>query len=80
MENFNADETVSLMKMTNDAEKSLSAGNSYWDCFKGVNLRRTEIACVVWMIQTLCGSPMTGYATYFYSQAGIDTVNSLTCL
>jgi MFS transporter, SP family, general alpha glucoside:H+ symporter len=76
IKNFNADETISLMKKTNYVEKSFSAGNSYWDCFKGVNLRRTEIACMVWMIQTLCGSPMTGYATYFYNQAGFDTENS----
>jgi len=70
---FNADESVQLMKRTNEVEKSLSAGNSYLDCFRGVNLRRTEIACMVWITQTLCGSPLTGYATYFYVQAGTAT-------
>jgi SP family general alpha glucoside:H+ symporter-like MFS transporter len=74
--NFNLEETISLMKKTNEVEKNLSAGNSYWDCFKGVNLRRTEIACMVWMIQTLCGSSMTGYATYFYEQTGFDQEQS----
>jgi MFS transporter, SP family, general alpha glucoside:H+ symporter len=69
---FNVDETISLMKKTNEVEKSLSAGNGYWDCFRGVNLRRTEIACMVWIIQTLCGAPMTGYATYFYEQTGFE--------
>jgi MFS transporter, SP family, general alpha glucoside:H+ symporter len=71
--NFNADETIQLMKNTNEVEKSLGASSSYLDCFRGVNLRRTEIACMVWMTQTLCGSPLTGYATYFYVQAGLDT-------
>jgi MFS transporter, SP family, general alpha glucoside:H+ symporter len=71
--NFNADETIQLMKKTNEVEKSLTAGSSYLDCFRGVNLRRTEIACMVWMTQTLCGSPLTGYATYFYVQAGFGT-------
>jgi MFS transporter, SP family, general alpha glucoside:H+ symporter len=39
-------------------------------------LRRTEIACMVWMIQALTGSSLTGYAAYFYSVAGFDTANS----
>jgi MFS transporter, SP family, general alpha glucoside:H+ symporter len=71
--NFNADETILLMKNTNEVEKSLGASSSYLDCFRGVNLRRTEIACMVWMTQTLCGSPLTGYATYFYNEAGLAT-------
>jgi SP family general alpha glucoside:H+ symporter-like MFS transporter len=70
---FNVDETVQLMKRTNEIEESMGAGTSYLDCFRGVNLRRTEIACMVWMTQTLCGSPLTGYATYFYVQAGFAT-------
>jgi len=71
--NFNADETIQLMTKTNEVEKNLTAGSSYLDCFRGVNLRRTEIACMVWMTQTLCGSSLTGYATYFYVQAGFPT-------
>jgi SP family general alpha glucoside:H+ symporter-like MFS transporter len=37
------------MKKTNEVEENLSASKSYFDCFKGVNLRRTEIACMVWI-------------------------------
>lgn len=73
---FDVDESVALMKKTNEVEKQLQAGMTYLDCFKGVNLRRTEIACVVWMTQTLCGAPMTGYATYFYRQAGFGVQQS----
>jgi SP family general alpha glucoside:H+ symporter-like MFS transporter len=69
---YNTEDAIMLMKRTNEVEEYLSAGAGYLDCFKGVNLRRTEIACMVWMIQTLCGSPMTGYATYFYVQAGFN--------
>lgn len=78
---FNADETISLMVKTNEVEKLLSEGTSYFDCFKGVNLRRTEIACMAWMTQTLSGSPLTGYATYFYVQAGFDSEHAfdLSC-
>jgi SP family general alpha glucoside:H+ symporter-like MFS transporter len=63
MTNFNVDEAICLMKMTNEAEANISAGKSYFDCFKGVNLRRTEIACIA-------------YAAYFYNQAGFDTEKS----
>lgn len=73
---YSADQTIALMKHTNEVEKYLHPTSSYLDCFKGVNLRRTEIVCVVWMIQTLSGSPMTGFATYFFTNAGLATVQS----
>ncbi|KAI7704319.1 hypothetical protein KC353_g13550, partial [Hortaea werneckii] len=47
--------TVNMMIYTNELEKKEIAGAKYWDCFKGVNLRRTEIVTFVWAIQTLCG-------------------------
>lgn len=74
--NFNVEETVALMQHTNAVEKSLSSGLSYRDCFKNVDLRRTEIACMVWMTQALCGSAMTAYAAYFYVQAGFSTARA----
>ncbi len=74
---FNADETIAMMQHTNEVEKYLNGGGvSYLDCFKGTDLRRTEICCMVWCTQALCGSSMTGYAAYFYEQAGFDTANS----
>ncbi|KAF8850446.1 sugar transporter-like protein [Acephala macrosclerotiorum] len=73
---FNADATIAMMTHTNEIEKQISAGTSYWDCFKGIDLRRTEIACMVWMVQTLCGSTFMGYSTYFYQQAGLPTTAS----
>jgi MFS transporter, SP family, general alpha glucoside:H+ symporter len=74
--NFNVDETVAMMQHTNEVEKSLSAGLSYRDCFKNTDLRRTEIACVVWMTQALCGAAITGYVAYFYIQAGFSTTRA----
>ena len=73
---FNADETIAMMTHTNELEKQISAGTSYLDCFRGSDRRRTEIACMVWMVQTLCGSTFMGYSTYFYQQAGLPTVDS----
>ena len=73
---FNADETVAMMEHTNAVEKYLNPGNSYLDCFRGTDRRRTEIACVVWVTQNLCGSALWGFAPYFYEQAGLATTRS----
>ncbi|KAK9358964.1 hypothetical protein V1504DRAFT_441685 [Lipomyces starkeyi] len=61
---------------TNEIEKNMSQGTSYWDCFRGTNLRRTEISCLVWAIQVLCGTGLMTYSTYFYKQAGLPTQQS----
>ncbi|KAK9258192.1 general substrate transporter [Lipomyces tetrasporus] len=74
--NFSIDDTIAMIEHTNELEKELSAGTSYWDCFKGIDLRRTEIVCGVWIVQTLCGQNIMGYSTYFLVQAGLPTVHS----
>lgn len=56
----NFDETIAMMIHTNELEKEIGAGTSYFDCFKGIDLRRTEVACGVWMCQNLCGSGLMG--------------------
>jgi MFS transporter, SP family, general alpha glucoside:H+ symporter len=75
---FNADETISMMIHTNEVEKYLSGGKEgYMACFRqGSDRRRTEIACMVWVTQAMCGSTLTGYAAYFYEAAGFDVANS----
>jgi SP family general alpha glucoside:H+ symporter-like MFS transporter len=73
---FDVDKTVAMMQHTNELERELSAGTSYWDCFQGVNLRRTEIVCITWLIQNICGSTFMGYSTNFYEQAGLAETNS----
>lgn len=65
-----------MMVSTNELEKALESGTNYWDCFKGIDLRRTEIVCVTWSIQNLCGSAFMGYSTYFYEQAGLPIVDA----
>jgi MFS transporter, SP family, general alpha glucoside:H+ symporter len=52
---FNVNDRIAMMVHTNVQEKAVDAGTSYKDCFTGVDLRRTEIACCVWMIQVGCG-------------------------
>lgn len=41
---FDADETISMMIHTTALEDQITKGSSYWDCFKGINLRRTEVS------------------------------------
>ena len=53
---FSVDDTVAMMVHTNELEKDISSGTSYWDCFKGIDLRRTEITAITWGIQNFCGS------------------------
>ncbi|RVD86103.1 uncharacterized protein DFL_004397 [Arthrobotrys flagrans] len=68
--------TLSMTIHVNELEKRLQEGTSYLDCFKGINLRRTEIVCVVWMTQVLCGIWFGGNVIYFLEQAGFDTKKS----
>lgn len=41
--NFDADETVAMMAHTSALEKKTTSGATYLDCFKGHDLRRTEV-------------------------------------
>ncbi|KAK3671968.1 hypothetical protein LTR78_008143 [Recurvomyces mirabilis] len=67
------DDTISMMRHTNEIEKELDSGISYLSCFKGTNLRRTEITCITWVIQAASGASQIGYAAYFFEQAGLPT-------
>lgn len=67
------DQTVAMMRHTDELEKEMSAGTSYRDCFKGVDLRRTEITCLAWAVQPLCGASLMGFSAYFFEQAGLST-------
>ncbi|KAK3402467.1 hypothetical protein B0T20DRAFT_609 [Sordaria brevicollis] len=69
---FDADETISMMVHTTALEEKTTQGATYWDCFKGHDLRRTEIVCMVWAIQNLSGNSFSNYSTYFLKQAGLN--------
>ncbi|KAJ4142481.1 hypothetical protein NW754_009923 [Fusarium falciforme] len=69
---FDADETIAMMVHTTALEEKMTAGASYWDCFRGVDLRRTEIVCMIWAIQNLSGNSFSNYSTYFLEQAGLS--------
>lgn len=70
------DEAVALIQHTIKIEEETQQGSSYVDCFKGVNLRRTEIACMTFAAQIWCGSPLGGAPTYFLVNAGLSAANA----
>lgn len=76
----NVDQTVAMMMHTNEVEKYLKdmSSMSYLDCFKGIDLRRTEITCLIWVTQQVCGISLSGWAAYFYQQAGFETNKAFT--
>lgn len=55
-EKLNLDTALAEIVHTNNTEIQLSAGTSYLDCFRGIELRRTEIACMCFAGQVLSGS------------------------
>ncbi|KAK3956900.1 hypothetical protein QBC32DRAFT_394346 [Pseudoneurospora amorphoporcata] len=45
--------------------------------FRGVDRRRTEIACATWIIQALCGSSLIGWAPKLFESAGMGASEAL---
>ena len=54
--NYELEDTIAYMAVTNTHEQIIHSGVSYWDCFEGVDLRPTEVMCCVWIIQVFAGS------------------------
>lgn len=76
--NVDPRDTVAMMVRTNEHELAVSAGATYWDCLKGSDLRRTEIACVAWASQNLAGLGFAGQFVYFLQQAGVSASDSFS--
>lgn len=64
-------QTLAMMVYTDQMERAEKANVKAWDIFRGHNLRRTEIATVVLMSQSLAGASFAYGSTYFFVQAGI---------
>jgi SP family general alpha glucoside:H+ symporter-like MFS transporter len=71
-----ADRMVAFMVHTNELEVKAQGGARYWDCFRGIDLRRTEISCLAFLCQPLSLGNMQGYATYFFETAGLPTAQA----
>jgi len=60
---FNAESAIMVLEAAIEKEKALEKENiSYLDCFKGPNLRRTVIVCMMYLAQQVSGVGfITGY-------------------
>lgn len=73
---FDVDEQVAMIQKTDEMERSLAESTTYWQCFRGIDLRRTEICSMVWVAQAFCGAALMGYSVQFYEQAGLPIEQS----
>lgn len=63
---------IAMMIHTNELEQEIESGSSWLDCFRGIDLRRTEIACITFSGQVTCGANFAYGASYFFEQAGMS--------
>ncbi|KPI36810.1 Maltose permease MAL61 [Cyphellophora attinorum] len=61
---------LSMLVRTDEAECQEVSGQSYLELFRGTNLRRTEIACFVWIGQVVCGIWFCSNVAWFLRVAG----------
>lgn len=69
---------IEFMIHTTKMEQEVQAGATYLDCFRGVDLRRTEVSAIGLMIQSVTLGNVMSFAVYFFEQAGIDSSNAFT--
>ena len=67
---------LAMIEQTDLLEQELEATTTYLDCFKGANLRRTEISVMVYLIQVIGGNPLIGYANFFFEQASLNAADA----
>lgn len=60
--------TLAMIIETDRLELEMETGTTFIDCFKKINIRRTEIAVGVYSIQVFSGIYLVGYATYFFQR------------
>jgi MFS transporter, SP family, general alpha glucoside:H+ symporter len=68
---------VLQIKETIELEEREAANASYADLFRGVNLRRTIVASMVFVLQQVAGVVFVlGFSTYFFELAGFADENA----
>ncbi|KAI9151245.1 Maltose permease [Paramyrothecium foliicola] len=73
---INPQDSLAMINRTIKLEHEMNIQGSYADCFKGENLRRTEISMVCWGCQILPGFAIQNYITYFFTLAGLSPDDS----
>lgn len=68
-----AEETLAMIDRTVKIEAHLGGEPTLLDLFKGVDLRRTTITCLIYASQNFAGNLIANQATFFFEQAGMST-------
>jgi SP family general alpha glucoside:H+ symporter-like MFS transporter len=74
--NIDIKNVLATIVRTDELEKKITAGTSYWDCFRGVERRRTEIACMAFAGQMFSGLAFAYNSTYFFQQVGLTPIQT----
>ncbi|CCM01414.1 uncharacterized protein FIBRA_03465 [Fibroporia radiculosa] len=70
-EHNNVELQLQQIQETIRLEDTFAANTTYADCFRGINLKRTGIACMVFVLQQAAGVVFVlGFSTYFFELAG----------
>ena len=70
------DNRLAMIEYTNELERHYAESTSWLECFKGVNLRRTEIAIMVYSSTNLDGYDIGASESYFFQQAGMSATQA----
>ncbi|KAH7307911.1 general substrate transporter [Rhexocercosporidium sp. MPI-PUGE-AT-0058] len=68
--------TLAYIQYTTEMEAVETENASFFECFRGTNLRRTEINCVVWSCQVLDGNPLLSYSVVFLEAVGFSEIQA----
>ncbi|VUC37244.1 unnamed protein product [Clonostachys rosea] len=75
-DNHEVETALAYIQYTTELERAETENASFLDCFRGTNLRRTEINVVVWCAQIMCGNAIQGFAILFLQSAGFSESQS----
>ncbi|KAK1984432.1 general substrate transporter, partial [Colletotrichum cereale] len=64
-------QNYAMIERTVEIEAQLGGSPSLLDLFKGIDLRRTTIICLIYASQNFAGNLIANQATFFFEQAGI---------
>ncbi|OTB09490.1 hypothetical protein M426DRAFT_50433 [Hypoxylon sp. CI-4A] len=79
---YDVETDLASIESTMVAEREASQENAtYLECFKGVNRRRTLLACLPMVMQQFCGFPLCGnYLAYFLTLSGLENAFLITVI
>ena len=79
---YNVERDLGMIQETLDHERAISTqAGSYFDCFRGTDLRRTCIACLPMLMQQFMGFPFLGnYISYFLTLSGVRNAFVVTVI